>query len=223
MERPANRSYKLRGTRITAAQESATDQFWSEFGISVDGVEHPDPVIPAEIFPDSQQVIMEIGTGMGEATAEIARTFPDVGFLAVELHRPGIGALLARIAEMKLQNIRIINDDARVVLENLIPDQSISAFHLYFPDPWPKKKHWKRRIVQADFVELISRKLQPGGYIHIATDWVPYAQWIVNLFEKSDSFSGGAIEKPEFRPTTKFEGQGLRKGHEVTDLKYFKS
>lgn len=153
MERPANRSYKLRGTRITQAQQNATDAFWPTFGIAVDGVENPEPIVPSQVFPDSQKVIMEIGTGMGEATAEIAATFPEVGFLAVELHKPGIGSLLARINELGLKNVRIVNDDARVVLENLVPDESIDAFHLYFPDPWPKNKHWKRRIVQADFIE----------------------------------------------------------------------
>jgi len=166
---------------------------------------------------------MEIGTGMGEATAEIAATFPEIGFFAVELHKPGIGSLLGRINEMQLKNVRIVNDDARVVLENLVPNESIDAFHLYFPDPWPKNKHWKRRIVQSDFIELIAKKLKPEGYIHIATDWVPYAEWIQDLFSKTQSFHGGEIEKPDFRPTTRFEGQGLRKGHRVTDLKYFRN
>ncbi len=221
MERPANRSYMLRGTRITQAQEVATEKYWAQFGISVDGIENPPPIVPSEYFPNSGVIIMEIGTGMGEATAEIAAQFPETGFFAVELHKPGIGALLVRIAESGLKNIRIINDDARMVLEHLVPDQSLDAFHLYFPDPWPKRKHSKRRIVQADFVELIAKKLKPGGYIHIATDWVPYAEWIEELFNQSSAFHGGIIEKPDFRPTTKFEGIGLRKGHEVRDLKFY--
>ncbi len=223
MERPANRSYMLRGTRITQAQQTATEKYWGEFGISVDGIESPPPIVPMNYFPNSQARIMEIGTGMGEATAEIAAQFPEIGFFAVELHKPGIGALLVRIAESDLKNIRIINDDARIVLEYLVPDQSLDAFHLYFPDPWPKSKHWKRRIVQSDFIELIAKKLKPGGYIHIATDWVPYAEWIEELFNQSSLFQGGIIEKPDFRPTTKFEGIGLRKGHEVRDLKFFKN
>ncbi len=223
MERPANRSYMLRGTRITQAQQTATEKYWGEFGISVDGIESPPPIVPMNYFSNSQARIMEIGTGMGEATAEIAAQFPEIGFFAVELHKPGIGALLVRIAESDLKNIRIINDDARIVLEYLVPDQSLDAFHLYFPDPWPKSKHWKRRIVQSDFIELIAKKLKPGGYIHIATDWVPYAEWIEELFNQSSLFQGGIIEKPDFRPTTKFEGIGLRKGHEVRDLKFFKN
>lgn len=215
--RPSNRSFRLRGTRITAAQQTATDRFWDQFGITPDH-----QIIPAEIFPDSKAVIMEIGTGMGEATAEIARTFPEIGFLAVEVHRPGIGALLARINDFGLSNIRLINEDARVLLAELMPDETLDAIHLYFPDPWPKSKHWKRRIVQQDFIELIAKKLKPKGYIHIATDWLDYANWVQEQFAMSDLFEGGVIPKPSFRPETRFEEKGLTKGHIVTDLKYLK-
>ena len=213
----SNRSFRLRGTRITEAQAKATEKFWDEFGIEPDH-----RIIPSEIFPTSKQVIMEIGTGMGEATAEIARTFPDIGFFALEVHRPGIGSLLARINEFQLTNLRLINEDARIVLEELMPDECLDAVHLYFPDPWHKKKHWKRRIVQRDFVELIYRKLKPGGHIHIATDWVPYAEWSQNKFAEDSRFIGGVIPKPDFRPLTRFEGKGIGKGHLVTDLKYVK-
>ncbi len=215
--RPSNRSFRLRGTRITAAQQTATDRFWDQFGITPDH-----QIIPAEIFPDSKAVIMEIGTGMGEATAEIARTFPEIGFLAVEVHRPGIGALLARINDFGLSNIRLINEDARVLLAELMPDETLDAINLYFPDPWPKSKHWKRRIVQQDFIELIAKKLKPKGYIHIATDWLDYANWVQEQFAMSDLFEGGVIPKPSFRPETRFEEKGLTKGHIVTDLKYLK-
>ncbi len=215
--RPSNRSFRLRGTRITAAQQTATDRFWDQFGITPDH-----QIIPAEIFPDSKAVIMEIGTGMGEATAEIARTFPEIGFLAVEVHRPGIGALLARINDFGLSNIRLINEDARVLLAELMSDETLDAIHLYFPDPWPKSKHWKRRIVQQDFIELIAKKLKPKGYIHIATDWLNYANWVQEQFAMSDLFEGGVIPKPSFRPETRFEEKGLTKGHIVTDLKYLK-
>ena len=214
----SNRSFRLRGTRITEAQAKATEKFWDEFGIELDH-----RIIPSEIFPTSKQVIMEIGTGMGEATAEIARTFPEIGFFALEVHRPGIGSLLARINEFQLTNLRLINEDARIVLEELMPDECLDAVHLYFPDPWHKKKHWKRRIVQRDFVELIYRKLKPGGHIHIATDWVPYAEWSQNKFAEDSRFIGGVIPKPDFRPLTRFEGKGIGKGHLVTDLKYVKA
>ena len=214
----SNRSFRLRGTRITEAQAKATDLFWDEFGILPDR-----PIIPTEIFPTSKQIIMEIGTGMGEATAEIARNFPDTGFFALEVHRPGIGSLLARINEIELTNVRLINEDARKVLEENMPDQCLDAVHLYFPDPWHKKKHWKRRIVQEDFVDLIHRKLKPGGHIDIATDWVAYAEWSQGKFGSDSRFTGGVIPKPDFRPLTRFEGKGLGKGHIVTDLKYVKS
>ena len=214
----SNRSFRLRGTRITEAQAKATEKFWDEFGIEPDH-----RIIPSEIFPTSKQVIMEIGTGMGEATAEIARTFPDIGFFALEVHRPGIGSLLARINEFQLTNLRLINEDARIVLEELMPDECLDAVHLYFPDPWHKKKHWKRRIVQRDFVDLIYRKLKLGGHIHIATDWVPYAEWSQSKFAEDSRFIGGVIPKPDFRPLTRFEGKGIGKGHLVTDLKYVKA
>jgi tRNA (guanine-N7-)-methyltransferase len=116
-----------------------------------------------------------------------------------------------------------MNEDARLLLEDNFADETFDAFHLYFPDPWPKVRHRKRRIVQEDFIKLIHRKLKPGGYIHIATDWVDYANWIEKKFAESKLFSGGKIDRPNFRPISKFEGQGIRKGHRVTDLKYFKA
>jgi tRNA (guanine-N7-)-methyltransferase len=213
----SNRSFRLRGTRITEAQAKATENFWDEFGIVPDH-----RIIPSEIFPNSKAVIMEIGTGMGEATAEIARTFPENGYFALEVHRPGIGSLLARINEFELTNVRLINEDARKVLEERMDDKCLDAIHLYFPDPWHKKKHWKRRIVQKDFLDLVYRKLKVGGHIHIATDWVPYAEWSQNLFSEDPRFAGGVIAKPDFRPLTRFEGKGIGKGHIVTDLKYTK-
>jgi tRNA (guanine-N7-)-methyltransferase len=213
----SNRSFRLRGTRITEAQAKATEKFWDEFGIVPDH-----QIIPAEIFPISKAVIMEIGTGMGEATAEIARTFPENGYFALEVHRPGIGSLLARINEFELTNVRLINEDARKVMEERMDDKCLDAIHLYFPDPWHKKKHWKRRIVQKEFLDLVFRKLKVGGHIHIATDWVPYAEWSQNLFAEDPRFTGGVIPKPDFRPLTRFEGKGIGKGHIVTDLKYTK-
>ena len=217
MERPANRSFRLRGTRMTDGQAQAYEKYWDIYSLPEN-----QKISPREVFPESKSVVMEIGTGMGEATAEIAKTFPEIGFIGVELHKPGLGSLLNRIAEYELKNVRLICEDARVLLEENFPDDSLDGFHLYFPDPWPKVRHWKRRIVQKEFVELIHKKLKPGGYIHIATDWVAYAEWIKQRFEESGLFSGGEIEKPVYRPTTKFEGQGIRKGHRVTDLKYIK-
>ena len=217
MERPSNRSFRLRGTRMTDGQAVAYEKYWDAFSLPAD-----QKINPREVFPQAKSIVMEIGTGMGEATALIAKTFPEIGFIGVELHKPGLGSLLNRIEEFELNNVRLICEDARVLLEENFPDNSLDGFHLYFPDPWPKVRHWKRRIVQPEFVKLIHQKLKPGGYIHIATDWVPYAEWISARFEESKLFTGGAIERPEFRPISKFEGQGIRKGHLDTDLRYFR-
>ena len=215
--RPSNRSFKLRGVRGTPAQADAYEKQWALFGIDKDS-----DIDLATVFPNSERYIVEIGTGMGEATAIIAEHFPSSGFLTFEVHVPGVGALLNKITNKRLENVRIVQDDARVFLDRHLPDHSLDGVHLYFPDPWPKRKHHKRRIVQSEFIELISRKLKPGGYWHIATDWLPYAQWIEELVALNPDFEGGEIEKPEFRPTTRFEGQGISKGHRVTDLWYTK-
>ena len=218
MERPHNRSYKLRGARGTAAQEAAYATLWATFGVNPEGI-----LNLRDLFPNSKRIVMEIGTGMGEATAEIVKNDPETGFLAVEVHKPGVGGLMNMAFKNGSSNLRIIEEDAHLVLQHWIADNSLDAIHLYFPDPWPKQHHKKRRIVQEPFLQLIAPKIKDGGYIHIATDWVEYATWIGNVFEKSTLFSGGIIERPEFRPVSKFEGQGLRKGHVVTDLKYFKN
>ena len=160
---------------------------------------------------------------MGEATSLIGRDFPKTGFLAVEIHKPGIGKLMASIEELELSNIRIIEGDAHPILQTMIPDQSVHGVHLFFPDPWPKKKHNKRRIINAEFLKLIHPKIKDGGFFHIATDWVPYAEYIQEVFAASPLFTGGLVERPEWRPVTRFEGQGITKDHQVNDLRYFKS
>ena len=217
MERPDNRSYRLRGSRATEAQKLAYDSLWHRYGLK------PDAEIQIqELFPDFQKIIMEIGTGMGEATAEIVKNDPTTAYLAVEVHMPGIGALMNMAEKNESKNLKIIREDAHIVLRDNIKDESLDAIHLYFPDPWPKSRHWKRRIVQKEFLELIHPKLKLGGYIHIATDWVEYARWIKAIFDCSTLFEGGIIDRPDFRPISKFEGQGIRKGHVVTDFRYFK-
>ena len=218
MERPSVRSYSIRGSRITEAQRAAKTALQAVYGIPVEIKK----INLREIFPTSEKIIMEIGFGMGEATAIIAKNHPNNGYIAVDVHPPGIGKLLARIVEDDLKNLRVIEDDVHVVLPYMFEDNSLDAIHLYFPDPWPKKKHNKRRIVNSGFLALIHPKLKKGGYIHIATDWVPYAESMQEVFAGSDLFTGGVIEKPEARPVTRFEGQGIDKDHQVTDLMYFR-
>ena len=218
MERASNRSYSLRGNRMTRAQTLAMSQSWDRYAIEIKS-----ELILNQIFPEKTKVIMEIGSGMGEATAQIAKANPQVGYVAVEMHSPGLAALLILINQMELENIRLIREDATYLLANHIPDNSLDGIHLLFPDPWPKNRQHKRRIVQSEFIEMVGRKLKPGGFIHIATDWQPYADWIKVRFDKSDSFSGGVVDRPSWRVLSKFEGQGLRKGHQVTDFKYTKN
>jgi tRNA (guanine-N7-)-methyltransferase len=218
MEQPSIRSYRIRGSRITGPQQSALDKYWGVYGLDYS----TSFIDLAALFPKSTQVILEIGFGMGEATALIGRDFPDTGFLAVEVHKPGIGKLMARIEELGLSNIRIIEGDAHPILQTMIPDQSVDGVHLFFPDPWPKKRHNKRRIINAEFLKLIHPKIKDGGFFHIATDWVPYAEYIQEVFAASPLFSGGVVDRPEWRPVTRFEGQGITKDHQVNDLRYTK-
>ena len=218
MESRAVRSYKLRGRRITEGQQEAWDRLWPVFGIEYSAQK----INLAELFPDSKRVIMEIGFGMGEATAQIAAADPTTGYLAVEVHRPGIGKLLLRIEEGGLQNLRAIEGDAFEVFEQMIVDSSLDGVHLFFPDPWPKARHFKRRIVNQEFITAVAAKLKPGGFFHIATDWQPYAQWIAEEFTKQTFFTGGEVERPDWRPLTRFEDQGINKEHPVADFRFIK-
>ena len=218
MERPSVRSYSIRGSRITDAQRLAKDALQKVHGIDF----KQEQIKISEIFPKSDRVIMEIGFGMGEATAIIAKNHPNNGYIAVDVHPPGIGKLLARIVENDLTNLKVIEEDVHVVLQHMIADESLDGIHLFFPDPWPKKKHNKRRIVNEGFLSLIHPKIKNGGFIHIATDWVPYAVSIQEVFAGSTLFAGGVIEKPEWRPVTRFEGQGIDKDHAVNDMMYLK-
>ena len=219
MERPTVRSYSIRGSRITVAQRQAKTALQM-----VHGIEFKQEIVDLQqIFPTSDKVIMEIGFGMGEATAIIAKNHPNNGYIAVDVHPPGIGKLLARIVENDLTNLKVIEEDVHVVLQHMIADESLDGIHLYFPDPWPKKKHNKRRIVNENFLQLIHPKIKKGGFIHIATDWVPYAESIQEVFAASPLFTGGVIDKPEWRPVTRFEGQGIDKDHAVNDMLYTKA
>ena len=208
----------MRGRRITEGQQEAWDRLWPIYGIEFT----QQKIELAKVFPDSKRIIMEIGFGMGEATAQIAAADPETGYLAVEVHRPGIGKLLARIEESELKNVRTIEGDAFEVFEQMIIDASLDGVHLFFPDPWPKARHFKRRIVNQEFIAAVATKLKPGAFLHIATDWHPYAQWIAEEFNKQTLFIGGEVERPDWRPLTRFEGQGINKEHPVADFRFIK-
>lgn len=219
MEEPTVRSYRIRGTRITGPQQLALDKYWDQYGI-----EQSQQILDIpSIFPTSQKVVMEIGFGMGEATALIARDFPDTGFFAVDVHRPGVGKLFSLIQEHQLKNLRVIQGDAHLVMHDMFADSSLDGVHLFFPDPWPKKRHNKRRIVNENFLQQVASKVKKGGFIHIATDWVPYAEWIDEVFAASTLFTGGRVARPEWRPLTRFEGQGITKDHQVNDFRFIKN
>lgn len=218
MDTPTIKSFKLRGTRITAAQEAARTRLWATYGIDVS----PRSLSLETVFPGLNQLIVEIGFGMGEATVEMAKSFPETGLLAIDVHQPGIGKLLAAIEENGIENIRVMDEDAHVILQNMIADASLDGVHLFFPDPWPKTRHHKRRIVNENFIELVASKLKTGGTIHMATDWVPYANSMKERLDRSSLFAGGIVQRPTWRPLTRFEGQGIRKDHPVTDLIYTK-
>ena len=200
---------------MTRAQNAALIRSWDRFGI-----EFGTKVDTTALFPNAKEVIIEIGFGMGDATAEIAKAHSENGYIAIEVHPPGIGKLLSLIEEHELTNVYIIEGDAIEILQTMFTDHSIHGFHLFFADPWPKLKHNKRRIVNAEFLALIHQKLIPGGYINIATDWVPYAEWIKDVFTNSAQFTGGEVARPNWRPYTKFEGKGLAKEHRVSDFHY---
>jgi tRNA (guanine-N7-)-methyltransferase len=214
VEPVTNRSYRLRGVRITPAQQLARDTLWAKFGI-----EFQESKLDLDTsFAKAQPVVMEIGYGMGEATWQIAKDNPAINYLGVEVHMPGVGKLMARLDELALTNVKLIERDVLEVFHYMISDGSLDGIHLYFPDPWPKKRHNKRRIVNQRFISEVAKKLKPGGYIHIATDWVPYAEWITEQFNETTLFTGGVIDRPDSRPLTRFEGQGITKDHRVTDF-----
>lgn len=179
----------------------------------------------AAVYQRSAPTILEIGFGMGEATAHIAALMPEKNFLCCEVHTPGVGALLKRIDEQALGNIRILQHDAVEVIDNMLPLASLDGAHIFFPDPWHKKKHNKRRLIQAPLIAKLAARLKPGGYLHCATDWQPYAEQILEVLSAeallqntADTANGGYAPKPDYRPLTKFENRGIKLGHGVWDV-----
>ena len=217
MQRERILTYRLRGSRITDAQEAALQAHWQKYGLANDV-----PLNLDEIFPTYKTRIMEVGFGMGEATAILAKDFPETAFLAVEVHRPGVGKLCARLEENGSENVRILQHDVIDVINNQLSDDCLDGVHIFFPDPWQKKRHIKRRLLTPEFLKLIYPKIKKGGFIHVATDWVPYAEFALKSFAQVPEYQGGEVVRPAWRPITRFEGQGLDKNHRVTDMRFTK-
>ena len=217
------RSYVLRQGRLTKGQEKALVQLWPAFGIeySPQALE-----LPKTFGRQDSLKILEIGFGMGETTATIAQSMPERDFLGVEVHTPGVGGLLKLIGEKSLSNVRIVQHDVVDVLNHMIADASLDGVHIFFPDPWHKKRHHKRRLIQAEFVKLLCSKLKSGAYLHVATDWQEYAEWVLDILKAEPLLANSANDyapKPAYRPLTKFENRGIKLGHGVWDLIFIRN
>lgn len=221
IHRRAIRSFVVRAGRETIGQARARERLGSQFLIPYE----PRLLDLAQAFGRDAPTVLEIGFGMGEATAHIASVMPERNFLCCEVHTPGVGALLKRIGEQGLANIRIVQHDAVEVLEHMIAPESLAGVHVFFPDPWHKKRHNKRRLIQPPVVGRIASCLRQGGYIHCATDWEPYAQQMLEVLTAEPALANTAADyaqRPEYRPLTKFENRGLKLGHGVLDLVFVK-
>ena len=219
----AIRSFVLRQGRLTKGQESAMQSLWPQFGIEAADTE----LELAHLFGRTAPITLEIGFGNGESLLQMAQAAPERDFLGIEVHTPGVGHLLKLMGDTGVTNIRVLNTDAVEILKQRIPAQSLDRVQLFFPDPWHKKKHHKRRIVQPEFVDLMSSRLSQGGVFHMATDWQHYAEYMVEVMQTRSDFQNLAENppyspRPATRPLTKFENRGLRLGHGVWDLLYQK-
>ena len=220
MEEPPRRtvrSFVLRQGRVSNAQQRAWDTLYPRFGIPYSET----PLDARSVFGRSAPLIVEIGSGMGETSVAIAAAHQENDYIAIEVHLPGVGSLLKAIDAAGLANLRVIRHDAVDVLEKMIPDGSLAGLHVFFPDPWPKKRHNKRRIIQPPLVALAAKRLVAGGYLHLATDVQPYAEHMLEVLAAQpllENSAGGYAPRPGYRPQTKFEARGLRLGHSVWDL-----
>lgn len=213
------RSFQPRRSRVTAGQGDALRRLWPVWGLDVDGQR----VLDLDEMFGGLPVVLEIGFGMGEATARMAADDPGTGILAVDVHTPGQGNLLSLAERAGLTNVRVANGDAIILLREMVPSASLDGLRIYFPDPWPKKRHHKRRLIQREFLTLAAGALKPGAVLHCATDWEPYAEQMLAELTAHPAFEntapgGGYAPRPAYRPLTRFEGQGLEKGHVVHDL-----
>jgi tRNA (guanine-N7-)-methyltransferase len=215
------RSFVLRQGRVSNAQLRYHEEMMPKVGIPY----RPAPLDLAAAFGRDAPRVLEIGFGMGETTAAIAAAHPDNDYLALEVHTPGVGSLLKLIAEGNLANLRVIQHDAVEVVRDMIAPGTLSGIHIFFPDPWPKKRQQKRRLIKADFVALLASRLAPGGYFHCATDWEEYALQMLEVLGGESTLSNtaeGFAPRPDYRPLTKFEQRGLRLGHGVWDVVFRK-
>ena len=213
------RSFVRREGRLTKGQEKALEELWPVMGIDF----APAPLDMVALFGREAPVVLEIGFGMGASLVEMAKNAPEKNFIGIEVHRPGVGACLSSAAEAGVTNLRLFCHDAVEVLEQMIPEQSIDTLQLFFPDPWHKSRHHKRRIVQPAFVEMLRPRLKLGGLFHMATDWQNYAEHMLEVMRVAPGFSntsefGDYVPRPDSRPLTKFERRGHRLGHGVWDL-----
>jgi tRNA (guanine-N7-)-methyltransferase len=219
--RRAIKSFVTRAGRMGTGQIKALAELGPKFVLPY----QPHKLDLAATFGRIAPVVLEIGFGMGGATAEIAATLPDHDFIGCEVHEPGVGALLKLIDEKQLSNIRIVQHDAVEVLRDMVGEGTLAGVHIFFPDPWHKKRHNKRRLIQPEFVAQLVKHLAPGGYLHCATDWQPYAEQMLEVLSAEPALlntAAGYADKPAYRPLTKFEARGLRLGHGVWDLVFRK-
>ncbi len=215
------RSFVTRAGRLSIAQARALETLGPQFMLPFAKA----PLDFVETFGRSAPTILEIGFGMGDTTSHIARAMPEKDFIGVEVHTPGVGSLLKQIGEQGLTNLRLIQHDAVEVLTQMIPAGTLAGVHVFFPDPWHKARHNKRRLLQAPFVKLLAERLAPGGYLHCATDWQEYAEQMLEVLGQETALQNTAdayAPQPAYRPLTKFENRGLRLGHGVWDLVFTK-
>ena len=211
------RSYVLRQGRVTTAQQRACEELLPRYGVPYSQT----PLDLDRVFGRAAPKILEIGFGMGETMADIAVRHPENDYLGIEVHAPGVGSLLNRIAGLGIANVRVIRHDAVEVLEHMLAPQSLAGAHVFFPDPWPKKRHHKRRLIQPPFARLLASRLKPGAHLHVATDWEDYARQILEVLSAEPllaNTAAGFAPRPDYRPLTKFENRGLKLGHGVWDI-----
>lgn len=215
------KSFVIRAGRMTQGQKNAIDTGWSDYGLDLSA----GLLDYNHLFNRTAPTTLEIGFGMGQSLCSMAEQTPDQNFIGIEVHKPGVGALISLLQEKNLHNVRVFNNDAIEVLNQCIADNSLDRLLLFFPDPWHKARHHKRRIVQAEFAQLVRKKLKIGGIFHMATDWQPYAEHMLEIMQQAEGYQNLStdetyVARPEERPKTKFEMRGERLGHGVWDLKF---